>query len=131
MPARMLESAAMKSVQAAAISSDLRLSPSTTPGRRCDAPYLDRRWFVLFGAALLACAALGFYYTRHRHGAPAVPLLLIAPICLCAGCFGGLIASAPHRRPTVASSRLDHRGVLSLLIDLARAWFHRVRFRYA
>jgi hypothetical protein len=36
---------------------------------------VDRRWFILLGAALLACAALGFYYTRHRHGAPAVPLL--------------------------------------------------------
>jgi hypothetical protein len=39
------------------------------------APPLDRRWFVLFGAALLASCVLGFYYTRHRHGAPALPLL--------------------------------------------------------
>jgi hypothetical protein len=40
-----------------------------------DAPPLDRRWLILFGAALSACAALSFYYPRHRHGAPAVPLL--------------------------------------------------------
>jgi hypothetical protein len=52
-----------------------RLAPRPAECEQCDAPYLDRRWFVLFGAALLACAALGFYYTRHRHGAPAVPLL--------------------------------------------------------
>ena len=43
--------------------------------RTADAPYIDRRWFILFGAALVACAALAFYYPRHRHGAPAVPLL--------------------------------------------------------
>jgi hypothetical protein len=52
-----------------------RLAPSPVERERYDAPSLDRRWFVLFGAALLACSALGFYYTRHRHGAPAVPLL--------------------------------------------------------
>ena len=52
-----------------------RLAPRAAERESYDAPSLDRRWFVLFGAALLACAALGFYYTRHRHGAPAVPLL--------------------------------------------------------
>jgi hypothetical protein len=52
------------------------LAPSPAERERYDdAPSLDRRWFVLFGAALLGCCALGFYYTRHRHGAPAVPLL--------------------------------------------------------
>jgi len=52
-----------------------RLAPRPAECEQYDAPSLDRRWFVLLGAALLACAALGFYYTRHRHGAPAVPLL--------------------------------------------------------
>jgi hypothetical protein len=43
--------------------------------RTADAPCIERRWFILFGAALVACAALAFYYPRHRYGAPAVPLL--------------------------------------------------------
>lgn len=37
--------------------------------------YFDRRWLTLFGAVLAACCVLAFYYARHRHGAPAVPLL--------------------------------------------------------
>jgi hypothetical protein len=52
-----------------------RLAPSPVERESYGAPSLDRRWFILFGAALLACSALGFYYTRHRHSAPAVPLL--------------------------------------------------------
>ena len=52
-----------------------RLAPTPIEREASDAPEFDRRWFLLFGAALLGCAVLGFYYTRHRHGAPAVPLL--------------------------------------------------------
>ncbi len=51
------------------------LAMDSTERKPPNAPCVDPRWFVLFAAALLACAALGFYYTRHRHGAPAVPLL--------------------------------------------------------
>jgi hypothetical protein len=39
------------------------------------APDVDRRWFVLFAVTLLVSCALGFYITRHRLGAAAVPLL--------------------------------------------------------
>ena len=52
-----------------------RLAPTPIEREASDAPEFDHRWFLLFGAALLGCAVLGFYYTRHRHGAPAVPLL--------------------------------------------------------
>jgi hypothetical protein len=51
------------------------LAPSGAERDAHDAPPLDRRWFILFVAALCACAALSFYYPRHRHGAPAIPLL--------------------------------------------------------
>jgi hypothetical protein len=52
-----------------------RLAPGVTERGTDHAPVLDRRWFILFAAALLASCALGFYITRHRLGAPAVPLL--------------------------------------------------------
>lgn len=52
-----------------------RLAPTPIEREAFDALEFERRWFLLFGTALLGCAALGFYYTRHRHGAPAVPLL--------------------------------------------------------
>ena len=41
-------------------------------------PLMDRRWLVLFAAALLACGAVSFQITRHRQGAPAVPLFAYA-----------------------------------------------------
>jgi hypothetical protein len=51
------------------------LAPTPAELAESDAPRFDRRWFVLFGAALLASCALGFFYARHRHSAAAVPLL--------------------------------------------------------
>jgi hypothetical protein len=38
-------------------------------------PALERRWLLLFAAALSASAAVSFQITRHRQGAPAVPFL--------------------------------------------------------
>ena len=52
-----------------------RLGPTPIERAMRDAPAFDRRWFVLFGAALLASCALGLSYARHRHSAAAVPLL--------------------------------------------------------
>ena len=52
-----------------------RLAPTPAELSTGDAPAFDWRWLVLFIAALLGCSALGFFYARHRHCAPAVPLL--------------------------------------------------------
>ena len=52
-----------------------RLAPTPAEAATGDAPAFDWRWPVLFIAALLGCSALGFFYARHRHCAPAVPLL--------------------------------------------------------
>jgi hypothetical protein len=52
-----------------------RLAPTPAERATGDGPAFDWRWPVLFIAALLGCSALGFFYARHRHCAPAVPLL--------------------------------------------------------
>ena len=58
-----------------------RLAPTSEERASCDAPAFDRRWFILFGAALSASCALGFFYARHRRlrgSRAAVGLLLLS-----------------------------------------------------
>lgn len=78
-----------------------RFAPSAKE-LEADAPALDRRWLLLFGAALGASCMLGFYYTRHRHGAPALPLLAYCVFLSLRVVFWRLERFAPDRSRLMA-----------------------------